>query len=85
LLQLPKATGHVRADGIHHTGDDLTSSPIRVVLCDHPIDRGRHLLSKLSDAVYERVRWKAHRTGDRTPMTTGDRINPAFTADPHRE
>ena len=67
----------MRADGIHHTGDDLASSHIRVVLCDHPIDRGRHLLSKLGDAVYERVRRKTHRTGDRAPMTTGDGINPA--------
>ena len=75
----------MRADRIHHTRDDLANSHIRVVLCDHPIDRGRHLLSKFGDAVYERVRRKTHRTGDCAPMTTGDGINPAFTADAHRE
>jgi hypothetical protein len=35
------------------------------------------------DAVTERVRRKTRRTGDRAPMSTSDRTNPAFTTDTH--
>ena len=66
----------MRADRIHQIGDNLASSRILVVSFDHPIDRGRYLLTKFGDAVNECSRQKTHRTGDRAPMTTGTGSDP---------